>query len=110
MHAPTDWFVVGDNPTVRTWHRYELEADGSTTLRVRQEWKNPEQFLSDTHAFSTELDGKRWGEGQIIGRIPDALLYTSGYMEARRNKDEAWIRRFWNDGDHSRLRVKQGRI
>ncbi|MEV5407199.1 hypothetical protein AB0L20_32315, partial [Streptomyces albidoflavus] len=54
--------------------------------------------------------GKRWGEGQVIGTIPDSIAHSTGYMQAKQNGDVQWIKRFWNDSDNRKLRTFEGKI
>lgn len=107
---PEQWHLVGRNPTVETWHRYEVDNDGEVTLIVKQVLLDPEDLRDSCTEERNNLAGHRWGEGRLIGRMPDALAYTNGYMEARRAKDEPWIRRFWNDPDNAYLRIMPGRV
>lgn len=58
-----------------------------------------------------ETAGKRWGDGQIVASIPNALLYGDGYYaQARAAGDKDAMKKVLNDRDFYKLRVKEGRI
>ena len=67
-------------------------------------------ILESAAADRSDNAGKRWGDGQIIGTVPDTIFYSSGYAEAKNNHDAAWLKRFWNDPDHKKLRTFEGSI
>jgi hypothetical protein len=68
------------------------------------------ELLDSAAADRAETAGKKWGDGQIIGTVPDSIAYSSGYMRAKTEGDDRWIKRFWNDSDHKYLRVKEGKL
>lgn len=112
MAGGPDWSLVSSECGVETWHKYERTADGRTLLHVKQEW-NPDwqqAMLDRAHAERSANAGKRWGEGRNIGRVPLPLYFSSGLAEAARQKDERFRRKFWNDPDHARLRLFEGKI
>jgi hypothetical protein len=110
MSEETDWVVFADTPDVRTLHRMVVGADGVKRLTVRQEWKNPQAYLEQASMERSLKAGKSWGDGQVIGRVPLALYFSSGMAQARQNHDETWIKRFWNDSDNKYLRTKEGQL
>ncbi len=110
--ACTDWVVVSAEGGVETSHRYERNADGTTLLHVKQEW-NPEYMqatLDRAHAERAANAGKKWGDGQVVGRLPLPLYFSSGMAEAARQGDEKWRKAFWNDPDNARLRTFEGKL
>ena len=113
MSRTTDWFLFkkGDDG-VETWHRYETTPDGVTKLHVREEWDPAwQQALLDRAAAERAANaGKRWGDGQVIGRLPLTLYFNSGMAKARVQGDTTWIKRFWNDSEHSKLRTFEGKV
>lgn len=112
MAGREDWFLFSSEGGVETYHRHETAADGTRMLHVRQEW-NPnwqQAMLDRAHAERSANAGKRWGDGRNIGRVPLPLYFSSGLAEAARQKDEKWRRAFWNDPDHSRLRLFEGKL
>jgi hypothetical protein len=112
MGRPQEWTLMSSECGVETWHRYEVTSDGRTLLHVKQEW-NPawqEAMLERAAAERSANAGKRWGDGQVVGRVPLPLYFSSGLAEAARQQDEAWRKRFWNDPDNSRLRTFEGKL
>lgn len=108
----TDWFLESAADGFETWHRYERTPDGVTKLHVRKVWNPDAQqaMLDRAHAERSANAGKRWGGGQVIGRLPLPLYFSSGMAQARMQGDETWIKRFWNSSDHSKLRTFEGNV
>lgn len=99
------WVLTEDTELFRT---YEMEQDGETI--VRREWKGTDKLLDLAAQERTDNAGKNWGDGRIIGRVPMNLYYASGLAEAARQRDDKFIRRFWNDLDNRKLRTFEGRV
>jgi len=110
MSDDTDWFEVGDSPVVRTEIRLRECADGSTDLDIRQSPRDLQVFLDQLAAERDLTDQRGWKDGAVIGRVPDAYYHSSGMARARLENDQAWIKKFYNDPDHARLRLKTGRL
>lgn len=108
MAAPVDgdWQFFSHDPQtgVTVW-----VLDLGTHLAVRRDIP-VDDLLDDIAAERSANEGKGWGDGKVIGSVPLGLAYSSGYMKARQEGDEAWIRRFWNNPDHRRLRTFEGRV
>lgn len=99
------WVLVEDTELFRT---YECEEDGQTI--VRREWKGTDKLLDQAAQERSDNAGKNWGEGRIIGRVPMNLYYASGLAEAARQRDDKFIKRFWNDIDNRHLRTFEGKV
>ena len=99
------WVLTEDTPLFRT---YECTEDGVTT--IRREWKDTDKLLDLAAQERSDNAGKNWGEGRIIGRTPMNLYYASGLAEAARQRDDKFIKRFWNSSDHKHLRTFEGEI
>ena len=102
-----DWQLFSHDPDsgVTTW----MLNVGNGAFVIKQTIQLDDIFASTAEDRSSN-QGRRWGDGQIIGSIPDALAWSCGYMDAKKNGDDAWIRRFWNDRDNYKLRTFEGRI
>jgi hypothetical protein len=92
-------------------------ADMRTWLHFREDGvieqcvvTNTDPHLEETARLRSENAGKRWGDGRSIGSVPLDLYFKSGLSEANTQRDKAFIRRFWNDADHKKLRTFEGRI
>lgn len=112
MAGDEDWFLASSEGGVETYHRYEHTPDGVTKLHVRKTWDPTwmQATLDQAHAERAANAGKRWGGGQVIGRLPLPLWFDSGMAAARQQNDLRWIKRFWNDPDHKRLRTFEGKL
>jgi hypothetical protein len=100
------WYLVADNPTVTTYNM--VQADGS--IRVRQVIKDPDALVDQIAAERAAVEGKGWGDGRIIGRVPDALYHSSGLAQAAMQGDWRFRKKFWEDPDHARLRIMPGKL
>lgn len=103
---PSGWVLVEDNPYFR---RYEADL-GDGRLIQRTEQKNTDAMLDEIAEARANWAGQRWGDGAVIGRVPLNLYYSSGMAEASRQRDKKFQAKFWNDLDHRRLRIKEGRV
>jgi hypothetical protein len=56
-----------------------------------------------------ESEGKRFGDGQIIGSVPLDLFYST-LAEPVKNKDQTWLKKFFNDPDNRKYRKFRGKI
>lgn len=106
----TGWIRVGDSPTVRTFVRLTDCPDGSQDFEIIQQAVGVEDFLAQLKAERDAAETNGWRDGAIIGRVPDAMYYTSGLAQARYQNDKPWLAKFWNDSDHRNLRIKEGRV
>lgn len=105
------WFVVSDDGIVRTTGRYRLGADGRQMLDLRQEMYGQDAFLDQIAKERSAVAGKKWGGGQSVGRVPlSAYFGSTGLAEAQKQGDHKYIRNFWNDPDHRKLRIFEGRL
>jgi hypothetical protein len=101
-----DWQLLRHDPITGT-KTYILDI--GTHYVVRKEIP-VDDILEDVAMERSANAGKRWGDGQVIGSVPLPLAFSSGYMKARVNGDTEWIKRFWNDPDHRKLRTFEGNI
>lgn len=100
------WLVNYDEDTeVATWLTTE---DGKRYIQRRDEPR--QDIIASAAADRLENAGKRWGDGQVIGTVPEGYAWSSGYMRAKAEGDTAWIKRFWNDRDNRNLRTFEGKV
>lgn len=98
---PGDWVLVEDNEHFRRW---ELDL-GDKVIR-KTEAKGTETLLDEASAIRSLKAGQRWGDGQIVGRIPLNLYYSSGMAEASRQRDIKYQRKFYRE--HPKLKTFDG--
>lgn len=54
--------------------------------------------------------GQRFGDWNRAASIPLQLYHSAGLAEAAREGDDAYLRRFLNDGDNAKFRTSRGRL
>jgi hypothetical protein len=101
-----DWVMVSDNEYFRC---YEKHMGGGAIYR-KTECKGTEQMLEDNRREYNESDGKRWGDGKSVARIPMNVLFQSGWAEATKQGDVTWKKKFLNDPDNRKFRIWKGRV
>ena len=104
-----DWFVTEDDGMVLKSMRFRDE-DGRMVIDVKAEIYGNDELLEQARIDRAASAGKAWGDGQVIGRLPMHLYFSSGMSEARQQGDEKWVKKFWNCSDHSRLRTFEGKV
>lgn len=102
-----EWMHIHSDPYSGAQTFIKDNGDGTSTIK---KITPVEQILDSAAADRLENSGKRWGDGQIIGTVPDTIFYTSGYAEAKKNHDEKWLKRFWNDRSNYKLRTFEGNL
>jgi len=100
------WCVVfRDRQTGREIHA----LDEGDKMRVR-EVMDVEGLVAENAAIRGELAGTRYGDGlSLAARVPIHVFHNR-LAEAVRQGDDAFVRRWLNDGDHAAFRVRDGRI
>lgn len=66
-------------------------------------------LIKSNQMFQNEQHG-RFGEFERVASIPVGLYHSSGYAEAARQGDKAWMNRWLNDSDNAAWRVRGGQI
>lgn len=96
--------LIADSPWSRSWISEDeqgklVTCDVSYTGPILD--ANKQQLNSSA--------GKRWGDGQVVARIP-LDMYFKDFNKARKNGDTQWVKRFLNDSDNSKLRTFEGKL
>ena len=68
------------------------------------------QLLDANRAAESESNGRAFGDGKVIARVPESVAYESGLMQAVREHDTGFFRRFMNDPDHKHFRTFRGKV
>lgn len=68
-----------------------------------------EQLVEENRAAFNDSEGKRWGDGKVIASI-DLPTYFDKIVPAKQNGDDAYIKRWLNDGDNRSYRTFKGTI
>lgn len=98
------WELMAQTPTIETWVR---EVAPGCFEKCDREWVGP--ILEDNLKERNENYGKRWNDVQKFASIP-LQFYYDHIVPAKRQGDEAYIKKILNDSDYSKLRTKEGRI
>jgi hypothetical protein len=56
-----------------------------------------------------ESEGQRFGDGKVIGSVPLDMFYST-LLEPTKNRDEKWLKKFYNDIDNRKFRKFKGNI
>lgn len=99
------WVEVASDPlTKKTTYVYEDE-----NVVVFNTVTDVEELVEENKASFNGSEGKRWGDGKVVARI-DLPTYYNKIVPAKQNGDDAWIKRFLNDGDNRAYRTFKGKI
>lgn len=102
---PGSWVMVEDNESYRRW-----ELDLGDRIMAKTEHKGTEPLIADNDRILKENEGKSWGDGQVIGRVPTNVYFQSGLAEANKQRDFRYQRKWWDDPDHRQWRIFKGTI
>ncbi|MFN3169291.1 MAG: hypothetical protein ACE37E_01205 [Hyphomicrobiales bacterium] len=100
------WVLVEDTPD---FTRYELDLGDGKIIR-RTEHKRTDALLAANSMDLSANQGKRWGDGQVFGRVPLNIYYSSGLAEANKQGDSKFVSRWWNDSDNAKFRTFEGKV
>lgn len=95
------WTLVSERAGKTVWSRYDPETGN---IIIRETWVD-DGALAEAAALRDIHDGRN-GDLVPVGVIPDSVLARSlreGWFH-----DNAKWKQFFNDADHSRLRVTRG--
>jgi hypothetical protein len=79
-----------------------------TKLHVK-EFADVEPLLNQNKEIRAMTAGTGYGDGAIVARIPEHILHGV-LAEPMRQGDKGYLDRWLNDSDHSKFRVRDGRI
>lgn len=104
-HVSYDWRVLShDSVTGRTVY---IKQDGPR-VTVRTEMP-VDDLLDENVALQAARAGERWGDGQHVARVP-AHIHQRELMPAIMDGDDAYVKRWLNDPDHSKFRTRSGKL
>jgi len=100
-----DGFLVKAEPSRRVWVRWNDDAgrfEQCITYRV-------DPVLDANAENQADNLNKRWGDGDVVARIPLTLYYEK-FAPLRKEGDDAAISKILNDSDFSKLRTRGGTV
>ncbi|MEK1929621.1 MAG: hypothetical protein AAAC47_07495 [Pararhizobium sp.] len=93
-----DWrlFEVTDH-----YRRWTAQLDDGRTV-MKTEYLGDAELVRANQELLRASEGKRWGDGQVVGRIPLNVLYSSQHQIAEKLKegDRDHIR-WWLNSEHA---------
>ena len=101
------WRLISHDPRTQTtvWHMYQ---DGQTIIKTQ---RPVDPIIEMNKALKLENQNKRFGELQHVASIPLNIAVGNTYLaDAIRNKDEASLSRWLNDGDNASFRTFNGKV
>ena len=110
MDKPGDWKLFSSYPATAT---YTFVADiGDALIQYKVQLDSEPIFDMNAEALNNST-GKRFGDGRVVARIPDHLLYSPELKNigtAASEGDWKHVNRVLNDGDFSKLRTFRGKL
>lgn len=102
-----DWQLYEEDP-IRGIKRYRLQLDADTIVQ-RTEYYRTEHLLDANAQDQSALAGNKWGDAQLVARIPLDLAWQQ-LMPAVIENDERYVAKWLNDADNAKFRVKAGTV
>jgi hypothetical protein len=103
-----DWKLYEVTDHMRRWIA-QLD-DGRSVMKT--EYLGDERLVEENKRSFNDSDGKRWGDGQVVGRIPLNVLYSSQHqiVEKLKEGDRDHLK-WWLNSEHALpYRTFKGRI
>lgn len=110
MTAPLydgEWQLLSDDRETGT--RRWIKALDEHNLVVKTESWVPSLLAEANAETMKENEGKRFGDGQVVARIPMNVLYGP-LLEPVQQDDRRYLRRFLNDPENRWMRTFPGRL
>src|SRR5215207_2757799 len=89
------------------WVLWEGEVAEGQFATCKQTIADP-IFEANRQSYK-ESEGKRFGDGQLIGSVPLEEFYSK-LLPAVKNDDQTWLKKFFNDPDNRKYRKFKGNI
>ena len=94
------------------FRRYFCVVDDNGSIAIKTEYLADEKLIADNQQSYNDSYGKRFGDGQVVGRIPLNVLYSSESQiaEKLREGDDDHIKWFLNSEQGRPYRTFRGVI
>lgn len=109
-NRPGDWHVLLAHPGEG---KYTLACDMGASVAVYSMQIDTSPLFDLNNSDENDSTGKRFGDGQVVARFPDHLLYSPELKEVGKAMDEGdrkHLRKVLNDPDFRKLRSFRGRL
>jgi len=104
-----DWQCISYDPLERI-SEWWLHSDDAKKITIRRIQHNIDALLNHNATARSQNFGKRWGNGQIVARVPVGLWHDKGLSEAHLCGDSKFVHKFLNDADNGKLRTFEGNL
>lgn len=100
-----EWQLVKQTPFERVWL---MAVDENNFVAKRETIAHSLQAEANAVDYNAS-EGKRWGEGQVMARVPLDIYYRD-VLPRKLAGDTAGLKRYWNDPDNRWMRTFKGRV
>lgn len=103
-----DWHLFQETPAFRRYLAFL--PDGRQVMKT--EYLADDALVEQNKFLRNESDGTKWGDGQVVGRIPLNVLFSSQHQiaEKLREGDRDHIK-WWLNSEHALpYRTRNGKI
>lgn len=98
-------FLYSDEPLKRVWLKWDESQKKFQTCTITR----VDPLLDENKRKLNESQGKRYGDGKVVGSIP-MEIWTRQLMPAVRDGDIAYQKKWLNDSDNRAFRTFGGRL
>ncbi len=91
-----------------TYRRSKLEMEPGKWI-IRTEFFADEQLIADNQQQFNDSHGKRWGDGQVVARVPLNKLYQDVIPHIR-DGDKDYVKWWLNRDEAKPYRTFKGRV
>jgi hypothetical protein len=101
-----DWKLFEHDPVTGrcVWM---MMQDDKTVFRIDMPIQS---IIDNNHEREMETMGRRFGDWRPLASVPLPLFHAYGLAEASHGKDDAFLKRFLNDGDFKKFRTSRGKV
>ena len=110
MDKPGDWTLFSSYPAEST---YSFVADVGDALIQYKVQLDSDPVFTLNNEDEIDSQGKRFGDGRVVARIPQHLLFTNevgNLGQAFAEGDRKHVRKVLNDSDFRKLRSFRGTL
>ena len=100
-----DWCLIDHDP-ITNKQVWALDEGGK--MRIR-EVMPVDDILAENAALQVESLNRSYGDMALVARVP-MHIWSNRLAQAIVQRDDAYLTRWLNDGDHARFRTRMGRI
>lgn len=99
--------LLEDDPITGTRQWFVPSPDGETFTIATEQDITP--LLEQAHEARKVMDKhQRWGDGQLVARIPNSVLFDPKNRHLLR--DQAALKRWLNDPENKVFRLREGKV